>query len=74
MEYARIRKEESEMETETGMHRDLTQEDLVRMGLNRKGKWQYTVADIEALPEGVRAELIDGELFLIMNTPETVHQ
>lgn len=62
------------METETGMHRDLTQEDLVRMGLNRKGKWQYTVADIEALPEGVRAELIDGELFLIMNTPETVHQ
>lgn len=74
MEYARIRKEESEMETETGMHRDLTQEDLVRMGLNRKGKWQYTVADIEALPEGVRAELIDGELFVIMNTPETVHQ
>ncbi len=76
MEYARIRKEEQEMgiETETGMHRDLTQEDLVRLGLNRKGKWQYTIADIEALPEGVRAELIDGELFVIMNTPSTRHQ
>lgn len=65
MEYARIRKEESEM--------DLTQEDLVRMGLTRKGKWQYTVADIEALPEDVRVELIDGELF-IMEAPEFDHQ
>ena len=33
---------------------DLTHEDLVRLGLTRKGKWQYTIADIEALPEGVR--------------------
>lgn len=65
MEYARIRKEESEM--------DLTQEDLVRLGLTRKGKWQYTVADIEALPEEVRVELIDGELF-IMEAPEFDHQ
>lgn len=53
---------------------NLTHEDLVRLGLTRKGKWQYTVADIRALPEGVRAELIDGELFVIMNTPETIHQ
>lgn len=44
MEYARIRKEESEM--------NLTQEDMVRLGLTRKRKWQYTVADVEALPEG----------------------
>lgn len=65
MEYARIRKEELEM--------DLTQEDLVRLGLTRKGKWQYTVADIEALPEDVRVELIDGELF-IMDAPEFTHQ
>lgn len=65
MEYARIRKEESEM--------NLTQEDLERMGLTRKGKWQYTVADIEALPEEVRVELIDGELF-IMEAPEFDHQ
>lgn len=66
MEYARIRKEESEMY--------LTEQDLVRMGLNRKGKWQYTVADIEALPEDIRAELIDGELFIRMEAPETDHQ
>lgn len=66
MEAARIREEE------TGM--DLTENDLVRMGLTRKGKWQYTVADIEALPEGVRAELIDGELFVRMETPTVNHQ
>ena len=44
MEPARIRKEDKRMY--------LTREDLVRMGLTRRGKWQYTVADIEALPEG----------------------
>lgn len=43
------------------------------MDLTRKGKWQYTVADIEALPEEIRAELIDGELF-IMEAPELEHQ
>lgn len=66
MEYARIRKEDTEM--------DLTEQDLVRLGLTRKGKWQYTVADIEALPEGVRAEIIDGEMFVRMTTPSTTHQ
>lgn len=66
MEYAKIRNEEAEM--------DLTEQDLVRLGLTRQGKWQYTISDIEALPENVRAELIDGELFVKMNTPETIHQ
>ena len=33
----------------------------------------YTFADIEALPEGERAELIDGELFQ-MNAPTRTHQ
>lgn len=33
----------------------------------------YTVADIEALPEGERAELIDGEMFM-MATPTWAHQ
>lgn len=33
----------------------------------------YTIADIEALPEGERAELIDGELFR-MDTPTWTHQ
>ena len=38
-----------------------------------KGKRGYTIADIEALPEGERAELIDGELFR-MDAPMTIHQ
>ncbi len=38
-----------------------------------KGGKGYTIADIEALPEGERAELIDGELFR-MDAPTTVHQ
>ncbi len=38
-----------------------------------KGGKGYTIADIEALPEGERAELIDGELFR-MDTPVTIHQ
>lgn len=33
----------------------------------------YTVEDIEALPDGVRAELIDGQLFY-MATPSRNHQ
>ena len=38
-----------------------------------KGGKGYTIADIEALPDGERAELIDGELFM-MAPPMTVHQ
>ena len=38
-----------------------------------KGGKGYTIADIEALPEGERAELIDGELFR-MDAPVTIHQ
>lgn len=38
-----------------------------------KGGKGYTIADIEALPEGERAELIDGEMFR-MDAPLTVHQ
>lgn len=41
--------------------------------MERKGKTGYTIADIEALPDGERAELIDGEMFM-MATPMTVHQ
>ena len=33
----------------------------------------YTIADIEALPEGQRAELLDGEMFM-MATPTATHQ
>lgn len=37
------------------------------------GKKTYTIADIEALPPGERAELIDGEMF-IMEAPSVTHQ
>ena len=36
-------------------------------------KRKYTVEDIEALPEGVRAELFDGEM-IMMASPTTTHQ
>ena len=38
-----------------------------------KGGKCYTIADIEALPEGERAELIDGEMFR-MEAPTRQHQ
>lgn len=38
-----------------------------------EGKRTCTVADIEALPEGKRAELIDGEMFM-MASPMFTHQ
>ncbi len=38
-----------------------------------KGGKGYTIADIEALPEGERAELIDGEMFR-MDAPTLTHQ
>lgn len=37
------------------------------------GKKRYTVADIEALPPGEKAELIDGEMF-VMDAPSITHQ
>lgn len=33
-----------------------------------------TIADIEALPEGTRAELIDGQIFYNMAAPTVTHQ
>ena len=33
----------------------------------------YTIVDIEALPEGQRAELLDGEMFLLAS-PSSTHQ
>lgn len=38
-----------------------------------RGGKGYTIADIEALPEGERAELIDGEMFR-MDAPSLTHQ
>lgn len=38
-----------------------------------KGGKSYTITDMEALPEGERAELIDGEIFM-MAAPTSAHQ
>ena len=42
-------------------------------GMSSSDFKSYTVADIEALPEGQRAELLDGEMFM-MATPSLTHQ
>ena len=42
----------------------------VSMDIDNK---EYTIADIEALPEGERAELIDGKMYM-MATPTMTHQ
>lgn len=41
--------------------------------LNECGKKVYTLEDIYALPDGVRAELIDGRIYY-MATPSLTHQ
>ena len=47
----------------------IRKEEFYRM--SETGK--YTTADIEAVPEGIRAELLDGEMYM-MAPPVTVHQ
>lgn len=52
-------------------------ETAVRKGdyitMSTEDKKSYTVDDIYALPEGVRAELFDGEMVMLAS-PSTVHQ
>ncbi len=36
-------------------------------------KQDYTIDDIYALPDGQRAELIDGQMYM-MAPPKTIHQ
>ena len=49
--------------------------DYSRTAMRKKESWDmgYTIADIEALPEGQRAELIDGEMYM-MASPTATHQ
>lgn len=65
-------------------HRKMEREDIFRMieGGKARGPREvekmledrvYTVRDIEALPEGERAELIDGKMYM-MATPILTHQ
>lgn len=51
-------------------HAIITREELF---MSMRGGKSYTTVDIEALPEGERAELVDGEMFM-MAPPMTVHQ
>ena len=43
-------------------------------GQAARAKRHYTWADIRALPEGVRAEIIDGEFFDMSAAPALLHQ
>lgn len=49
------------------------QENVVRKEIMETETRVYTIKDIEALPEGERAELLDGEMFR-MDSPELTHQ
>lgn len=49
------------------------QKNVVRKEFMETEERIYTIKDIEALPEGERAELIDGEMFR-MDSPELAHQ
>lgn len=65
--FSELREVESPEQTEPGA---LARKEGFTMIKGGKG---YTVADIEALPEGERAELIDGEMFR-MDSPMRTHQ
>lgn len=53
------------------MEHALPERDTLFMAID--GKKKFTVEDIERLPEGERAELIDGEMFR-MDAPTLTHQ
>lgn len=52
---------------------DQVREESVYYAETGKKQGEYTVADYYALPEDVRAELIDGEIY-DMSAPQVVHQ
>ena len=49
------------------------EEEVIKMNAEVALRRDFTVDDIENLPEGVRAELIDGQIFY-MAAPKVVHQ
>lgn len=67
MEHRKMEREDVFRMIEGGKHR--ISEDVEKMREDRV----YTVRDIEALPEGERAELIDGKMYM-MATPTLTHQ
>ena len=49
------------------------EEEVMKMNAELAERKDFTVEDIENLPEGVRAELIDGQIFYFAS-PMTIHQ
>lgn len=49
------------------------EDEIMKMNAELAVRRDFTVEDIENLPEGVRAELIDGQIFYFAS-PKTVHQ
>lgn len=49
------------------------EEEVMKMNAELAERRNFTAEDIENLPEDVRAELIDGQIFY-MATPKTIHQ
>ncbi len=49
------------------------EEEVMKMNAELAERRDFTVEDIERLPDGVRAELIDGQIFYFAS-PRTIHQ
>lgn len=53
--------------------RPVGEEEVIKINMALAQEKHYTTADVETLPEGVRAEVIDGQLFYLA-TPSRTHQ
>ena len=49
------------------------EDEVIKMNAELAARRDFTVEDIENLPDGVRAELIDGQIFYFA-APRTIHQ
>lgn len=49
------------------------EEEVIKMNMELASRRDFTVEDIENLPDGVRAELIDGQIFYFA-APKIIHQ
>ena len=49
------------------------EDEVIKMNAELAARRDFTVEDIENLPDGVRAELIDGQIFYFAS-PRTIHQ
>lgn len=49
------------------------EDEVIKLNMALAERNDFTVADVDALPEDVRAEIIDGRIFL-MASPKVIHQ